>query len=405
YQPHWAFVAPRQTPLPRLAQPGRVRGPLDAYVAGRLEQLGLAPSPEADRYTLVRRAYLDLVGLPPTVEQADEFLADKGPDAYERLVDRLLASPRYGERWARRWLDLARYADTNGYEKDRPRSIWPYRDWVIRSLNSDLPFDQFTIEQLAGDMLPGATQDQRIATGFHRNTMINEEGGIDPLEFRFHAMVDRMNTTGTTWLGLTLVCAYCHTHKFDPIPHSEYYSMFAMLNNADEPEVDVQLPDLVRRRAELEARIAQFEATLADQFPPEGELRWSTPKLVSATTASGAKLELQDDGSLLATGPVSDVDTYTIELDDDSTDVVALRLETLTHPSLGKTGPGRTPHGNFVLTEISATVAERGAIPGDQSAATPLKFASARADIEQDMFSVVKAFDGDPKSGWAIHNP
>ena len=168
---------------------------------------------------------------------------DPAPDAYEKLVDRLLASPHYGERWARRWLDLARYADTNGYEKDRPRSIWPYRDWVIQALNADLPFDQFTVAQLAGDLLPHATIDQRIATGFHRNTMLNEEGGIDPLEFRFHAMTDRVGTTATVWLGLTLGCAQCHSHKYDPIPQREYYQFMAFLNNAEEPELDVPRPD------------------------------------------------------------------------------------------------------------------------------------------------------------------
>ncbi len=207
YRPHWAFSPPAQGPLPKVKQTAWPRNEIDAFVLARLEAEGLQPSPEADRYTLVRRASLDLIGLPPTPEEADLFVQDEGPGAYERMIDRLLASPHYGERWARRWLDLARYADTNGYEKDRARSIWPYRDWVIQALNDDLPFDRFTIEQLAGDMLPDATIEQRIATGFHRNTMINEEGGIDPREFRFYSMVDRVNTTATVWLGLTLGCA------------------------------------------------------------------------------------------------------------------------------------------------------------------------------------------------------
>ena len=188
----------------------------------------MRPSEPAERIVLARRLYLDLIGLPPTPEEADAFAAEETPQAYEKLVDRLLASPHYGERWARRWLDLARYADTNGYEKDRVRSIWPYRDWVIKALNADMPFDQFTIRQLAGDMLPNATQEDRIATGFHRNTMLNEEGGIDPLEFRFYAMVDRVSTTGTAWLGLTIGCAQCHTHKYDPITHTEYYGLLAI---------------------------------------------------------------------------------------------------------------------------------------------------------------------------------
>ncbi|MFN9911984.1 MAG: DUF1549 domain-containing protein, partial [Pirellulaceae bacterium] len=181
------------------------------------------------------RLYLDLIGLPPTAAEADEFVNDRAPDAYERLVERLLASKHYGERWARRWLDLARYADTNGFEKDRPRTIWPYRDWVVRAINDDMPYDQFSIKQLAGDMLPDARSDDWVATGFHRNTMLNEEGGIDPLEYRFYAMVDRVGVTGTTWLGLTLNCVQCHTHKYDPIEHTDFYRLMALLNHAEQP--------------------------------------------------------------------------------------------------------------------------------------------------------------------------
>ena len=216
YDVHWAFQKPVKPAIPKVREPGRVRNPIDAFVLARLEREGLKPSPEADRATLLRRVSLDLIGLPPTPEEVDAFVNDPSPDAYERQVDRLLASPHYGERWARRWLDVARYADTNGYEKDRPRSIWPYRDWVIRALNSGMPFDRFTVEQLAGDMLPGAGVSQRVATGFHRNTMLNEEGGIDPLEFRFYAMTDRVATTGTVWLGLTIGCA--------AVPHAQVRS-------------------------------------------------------------------------------------------------------------------------------------------------------------------------------------
>ena len=230
YKTHWAFVPPRQRPA--AASPptraGRETPSMrSSWPASR--RPGCSPSEPADRSTLIRRVSLDLVGLPPTPEEVEAFVQDRSPDAYEKLVDRLLASPHYGERWARRWLDLARYADTNGYEKDRTRSIWPYRDWVIQALNADMPFDQFTIEQLAGDLLPDATASQKIATGFHRNTMLNEEGGIDPQEFRFYAMTDRVATTATVWLGLTLGCAQCHTHKFDPIPHRDYYQFMALL--------------------------------------------------------------------------------------------------------------------------------------------------------------------------------
>ena len=264
-------MPPRQAPLPAVKQKDWPRNPIDHFILARLEAEGLKPSPPADRAALVRRLYLDLIGFPPTPEEADAFVNDTAPDAYEKLVDRLLASPHYGERWARRWLDLARYADTNGYEKDRPRSIWPYRDWVIAALNADMPFDQFTVEQLAGDMLPGATLEQRIATGFHRNTMLNEEGGIDPLEFRFHAMTDRVATTGTTWLGLTIGCAQCHTHKFDPISHREYYQFMAFLNNADEPEIAVVRPEIAKRRQEVETQIAALVADVAGtHVPAEG---------------------------------------------------------------------------------------------------------------------------------------
>lgn len=400
YQPHWAFTAPRATPLPPVARPDWSRGPIDHHVLARLENAALPPSLEADRYTLARRVSLDLVGIPPELEQVEEFAADRGPDAYERHVDRLLASPHYGERWARRWLDLARYADTNGYEKDRPRTIWPYRDWVIRHLNADLPYDQFTVQQLAGDMLPGATQDNRVATGFHRNTMLNEEGGIDPLEFRFHAMVDRLSTTGTAWLGLTLGCAQCHTHKFDPIKQTEYYALFALLNNADEPEIDVVDPAIATRRAELERRIQAAEDQLADNFPLGGDLQWKTPAAVEATTASGAKLERLPDGSFLAVGAVAPTDTYTLVFDADTDAFAALRLETLTHPSLGAQGPGRTPHGNFVLSEIAVAAAPRAG-----GAARKVAIANASAEVEQPMFPVAAAFDGQPATGWGIHAP
>jgi hypothetical protein len=400
YQPHWAFVAPRSTPLPEVTQRTWTRGPLDRYVLERLERAALPPSPEADRHTLARRASLDLVGVPPELDQVAEFVGDSGPDAYERYVDRLLASPHYGERWARRWLDLARYADTNGYEKDRPRSIWPYRDWVIRQLNADLPYDQFTVEQIAGDMLPGATLDQRVATGFHRNTMLNEEGGIDPLEFRFHAMVDRLGTTGTTWLGLTIGCAQCHTHKFDPIKHTEYFGLFALLNNADEPEIDVVDPATAARRAELERQIAAAETALADQFPIAIDMKWTPLTSVEATTASGGKLERLDDGSLLAVGDVPATDTYTVTFETDSDAFLALRLEALTHPTLGSQGPGRTQHGNFVLSEIQVTTTPK--VGGETR---KIAIAHATADIEQPMFPVAAAFDGNPNTGWGIHAP
>jgi hypothetical protein len=238
----WSLQPVKRPAVPSVRK-GTVRNPIDAFVLARLEKEGLKPSPEADRVTLLRRLALDLTGLPPTPEESDAFVKDRREDAYERQVDRLLASPHYGERWARHWLDLARYADSNGYSIDSPRSIWPYRDWVINALNRDLPFDKFTIEQLAGDLLPDATTEQMVATGFHRNTQINEEGGVDKEQFRVESVIDRVNTTGSVWLGLTVGCCQCHNHKFDPISQREYYQLFAFFNNQDEPNLSLETAD------------------------------------------------------------------------------------------------------------------------------------------------------------------
>jgi hypothetical protein len=228
---HWAFEPPRRPPLPRVKDQTWQRNSIDLFVLARLEREGLRPAPEADRVTLLRRLSFDLTGLPPTPEEVDRFLADPAPDAYERVVDRLLASPHYGERWARAWLDAARYADSHGFQRDDLRDVWPYRDWVIRAFNADLPFDRFTVEQLAGDLLPGATLEQKIATGFHRCSPCNVEAGTDPEENRVNQVIDRVNTTATVWLGTTLACAQCHDHKYDPFTQRDYYRLFAYFNN------------------------------------------------------------------------------------------------------------------------------------------------------------------------------
>jgi mono/diheme cytochrome c family protein len=264
---HWSFVPPARPGPPAVQRASWARNPIDRFVLARLERDGLASSPEADRATLVRRVALDLTGLPPSPAEVEAFLLDDRPDAYERLVGRLLASPHYGERWARPWLDLARYADSNGYSIDAPRSIWPYRDWVIDALNRDLPFDAFATEQLAGDLLPGATLVQRVATGFHRNTPINEEGGIDREQFRVESVVDRTNTTATVFLGLTMGCCQCHDHKYDPISQEDYYRLFAFFNNCDEPQVPVASPDQVAKRDEVEAKIRAYLEGLWDKEP------------------------------------------------------------------------------------------------------------------------------------------
>jgi len=239
---HWSFQPIKRPEVPVVRNRNWVRNPIDNFILARLEAEGIEPSAEADRVTLIRRLSLDLIGLPPTPKEVAEFIADNRPDAYERQVDRLLDSPHYGEKWARNWLDLARYADSDGYEKDwvRPHA-WRYRHWVIEALNRDLPFDQFTIEQIAGDLLPNSTIDQQVATGFHRNALTNREGGVNIEQFRFEKVVDQINTVGTVWLGLTVGCAQCHDHKYDPVSQKEYYQLFAFFNNAEEVNIDAPL--------------------------------------------------------------------------------------------------------------------------------------------------------------------
>ncbi|MBL8212979.1 MAG: DUF1549 domain-containing protein, partial [Bryobacterales bacterium] len=264
---HWAFQAPKRVAPPTVKNAAWVRNPVDNFVLEKLEKAGLAPSPEAPKATLLRRVSLDLIGLPPTNEEMAAFLADSSPRAYERAVDRLLASPHYGERWGRLWLDIARYADSDGYTIDAPREIWKYRDYVIEALNKDLPFDQFVIEQFAGDLLPNPTLDQLVATGFHRNTPSNYEGGIDFEQYRVEAVADRVQTTGSAFLGLTLGCARCHDHKYDPVSQREFYQLFAFLNDVDEVDKekdrkDFNKPFLPIGNAEELARYHAWEKQL-----------------------------------------------------------------------------------------------------------------------------------------------
>lgn len=251
---HWAYVRPVRPELPAVGSNPWVRNPIDAFVLAKLTTLGLKPSAEASKSTLVRRLYLDVLGLPPTEEEVESFLQDTEPGAYERLVDKVLASPHYGERQARIWLDLARYADTQGFEADRSRTMWPWRDYVIKSFNTNKPFDKFTVEQFAGDLLPDATIDQIVATGYHRNTMYNEEGGVDRGEQRWLTLVDRVSNTGTVWLGSTLGCAQCHDHKFDPVPTKDFYAMLAYWESADEPMLDLN-PEVAKARKPLESAL------------------------------------------------------------------------------------------------------------------------------------------------------
>ncbi|MFM7320877.1 MAG: DUF1553 domain-containing protein, partial [Armatimonadota bacterium] len=396
YAPHWAFVAPKAQTPPKLpaALAARARGPIDQFVFARLAKSGLAPSPEADRPTLIRRLSLDLIGLPPTPEEVDRYVADTKPGATERVVDRLLASPRYGERWARRWLDLARYADTNGYEKDRPRSLWPWREWVIKALNDDMPYDRFTIAQIAGDLLPGATEADRVATGFHRNTMRNEEGGIDPLEYRFLAQVDRLATTGTTWLGLTVGCAQCHTHKYDPLTHRDYYRLMAFIDNADEPEVEVGDPAVAKRRAAVERDIAREEAALADAWPMETRFVWRPAPGATARSLAGGPLASGNDGRIDGPAAAPDTDVVTVVLPGDGRPVGAVRLDALADDRWPRRGPGRSEGGNFVLTGIEVL-----------ADGVPVKLVAAEADRSQNQFGPEGALDASSRTGWAVFEP
>jgi mono/diheme cytochrome c family protein len=269
---HWAFIPPAKRPLPKSPlNQAASNHPVDAWINAALDKEAVKPSTRATAETLIRRVSLDLTGLPPTLEEVAAFTADNSPDAYEKLVDRLLASPHFGERWGRWWLDQARYSDSNGYSIDAPRNMWPYRDWVVQALNADMPFNQFTIEQLAGDLLPNPTLEQRIATGFHRNTQINGEGGIDPEQFRVEAVFDRVATTGSVWLGLTIGCCQCHDHKFDPLSQREYFGFFAFFNNQEQDghggtkNPNVVIPNrgtdpkqIERERTELLAKITQI---------------------------------------------------------------------------------------------------------------------------------------------------
>jgi mono/diheme cytochrome c family protein len=403
YQDHWAFIPPERPRTPQVSHADWVRNPIDAFVLHALESQKLAPSAEADKTTLIRRLSLDLIGLPPSIAEVDAFLADDRADAYERLVDRLLESPHYGERWGRAWLDAARYADSDGYEKDKPRFVYFYRDWVVDALNRDLPYDRFIIEQIAGDLLPDPDQDQLVATGFLRNSMINEEGGIDPEQFRVEALFDRMDAIGKAVLGLTTSCAQCHTHKFDPIEHVDYYRMLAFLNNTDEAAIAVYTPEERRRREEILRETAAIEEGLRRDHPDwldrqrswEESTRTPTPDWtvvrtdVDANNGTGQKHTMLEDGSLLASGyaPTLHIDTFTAL--EPVPAVAAVRLEMLNDPSLPLGGPGRSTKGVFALTDVRVEVA-----PGDKPDEwKEAKIIRATADVNPDEAVLEPIFD------------
>ena len=413
---HWAYIAPVKLAIPTTTAKKWGRNEIDAFVLEKMLEHKLMPSPEAPKEILARRLYLYLTGLPPSVSELDEYLGDSAPNAYEKLVDKLLGSTHYGERQARMWLDLARYADTNGYEADRSRTAYLYRDWVINAFNRNLPYDQFTIEQLAGDMLPAPTVDQLVATGFHRNAMFNEEGGVDPAESFYNTVIDRVTTTSTTWLGSTLQCARCHDHKFDPFTQKDFFKLYAVFGNVSyrkegdysksfsehwlEPEIKVSNPESMKAIADarkvvaaMEERRKAFAAENARDFAKwkiEAGLtvNFSEPKVESFKSAAGASFAVDPTNLIEVTGTNGDMDEYKVALDLPDGNINGVRIEVVTDP--GKPG-GRSVSQNFVLTEMGLTV--DGA---------KVDFNAAQADFVQDGYDVSKFLTADRGSGWAI---
>jgi len=394
---HWAYLKPERPPVPEVENKTWPRNEIDFFILERLEKEGLKPSPETDKAKLIRRLSLDLAGLPPSIAEVEEFLYDNSPEAYEKLVDRLLGAPQYGERMAQFWLDLARYADTNGYHIDNHRDNWKWREWVIEAFNRNLPFDRFTVEQLAGDLLPSSTLEQKIATGFNRNNMHNFEGGADPNEYQTKYVVDRVDTTATVWLGTTMACTECHDHKYDPFTQKEFYQFYAFFNTIPEKGLDGQVqspaPRLALPSPEQKARLEQFDKEIAgidagrksllesprdawDQGQAEWEKKfraiasdWTALEPLHAVSAKGATLTNAQDRAILAAGPNEDKDTYEVTLKTQLRDITGIRLEALPHESLPGQGAGRGEKGNFVLTtfevEASASGAPQNADPVD----------------------------------------
>ncbi len=429
---HWAYGVPVRPAVPKVSDSSWMKNEIDSFILNRLDEEGLSPAPEADRARLIRRVYLDLIGLPPTPSEVDAFVADADAKAYEAVVDRLLASPQFGERWARPWLDLARYADSHGFQRDDLREIWAYRDWVIRALNADMAFDEFTIEQVAGDLLPNATEQQKIATGFNRCTMTNVEAGTDPEETRTNQIIDRVNTTATVWLGSTLECAQCHDHKFDPFSQKEYYQFFAFFNNtaieADRANPKVpgsiqflgpsmkladdagsrEQPTHAKELAKIDRQIAERTAMLRKADDSwEQELRATLNnapqthllELQDFESAEGAAFQTLDDKSVLLSDDPPDNDTYTFAVHTNLKGISAIKLEALADDSLPGGGPGRgdANRPNFVVNTFSVEAAPHGSRNFE-----PVRLMKATADYSQPRFKVVSAIDDNPKTGWAI---
>jgi mono/diheme cytochrome c family protein len=361
YAKHWSYELPRRAELPEVNDAFWPNNEIDHFVLAKLEDAGMQPSPEADRLALARRVALDLTGLPPTWDEAQAFVKDPREDAYERYVDSMLGKPAFGERWARVWLDLARYADSAGYADDPPRTIWAYRDYVIKSLNENKPFDQFTVEQIAGDLLPDPTDEQLVATAFHRNTLTNNEGGTNDEEFRNVAVVDRVNTTMAVWMGTTMACAQCHTHKYDPITQEEYFRFFAFFNNTVDSDKRDERPTIAlwsdaqkRRKAEITERMGALRTEIAAPSEQIAEQRsqwldklstppnWDVPK--ATAEAASRTFEVDADGWIHATGEKAAQDSYQVEIPTDGTRWTGVRLETSADQS-----------SNFVISRVQAT--------------------------------------------------
>ena len=424
WEGHWAFIPPKKVPLPIVSDPAWPKNEIDYYVLSGLDGVGLNPSAEARKGTLIRRVSLDLTGLPPSTLEVDAFLADDSPAAYEKVVDRLLASPHYGERMAFPWLDEARYSDTNGYQRDTKRTMWPWRDWVIDAFNDNMPFDQFTIEQLAGDLLPEATLSQKIATGFNRNHRINGEGGIIPEEYAVEYVVDRVSTTSTAWMGLTMACARCHDHKYDPITQKEFYEMFAFFNRVPEegkggevgndvPLIQVPTEGDLTFKSDLSQKIAALKTYLyrpdeaLDRLQHESEvalgeifetLDWEVFEPATTSAANGTILEVLDDHSVLASGDTPDEERYQFSFKA-AGPIRSFKLDLLMDESLSESGPGRSDTGNVVLSEF---IVQRNAAGTDET--ETLQLVDAISDVARigSDYAFHNAIDSDSETGWSI---
>ncbi|MEE2842978.1 MAG: DUF1549 domain-containing protein, partial [Planctomycetota bacterium] len=398
YQQHWAFITPTKVEIPTVKNQSWTRNSIDKFVLARLEQSNLKPNDQADREALIRRVAFDLTGLPPTIAQIDAFLTDKQDTAYETMVDQFLESSAYGEHMAKYWLDLARYADTNGYQYDTERTQWVWRDWVIHAYNANMPFDQFTIEQLAGDLIPDGTPQQQLATGFNRNHGITIEGGIISEEYRVEYVMDRVVTTGAVWLGMTVGCARCHDHKYDPLSQTEFYQMLAYFNQVPEkgnsgfdPRATIASPLAAKQNQTLDAEIEALRAELEKPRDVTSELekwartlhdekvQWHVLTPDSTKSSGESTLTLLNDHSVLASGANPAKDTYEITATTMLQNITAIRLECLTHESLPGGGPGRYPNSNFVLSEFELRIKSHD----KDKKETPwqaIKFASATAE-------------------------